>query len=463
MESLDKILSVGGIFYSFAGADEVFLWVVAVVLCSMFAVYAMRRDGIITVSTYPIYLVFFSNIVMLPFNRSPLNILSLGADAYARYPLYLGKAFILSVLGVVVLIAGYIYFSNKGRGLPGFFIVTNSVKNFWLRQDVVLVLASLSMFLASVMAVLGVPFFKGRNFAMRYPELRPLIMLHANLSSLAIMLSLMRLFISRSTVNWMTFSLALVSTMSIGTRGALLSPVLMLIATIYTWGRYCRPRHALFLIAVVPVFVVLISAIGELRSKQTEKAVPVATTSTTAAAGVALSFLYGNDFSDLRDFSWILSGWDGEFFYGKTELSGMASFIPSAFLPARREWALGPKTLEMVGLGFFKDVHPGLRPTFVGEAYLNFGFVGLVVMALAYGAVLGRISTELRAARRGEKSNFVAIATTSYIYMDMFSGFLISAGFFDFYINAVLVVFGTLCVAVSRRDGSQPKANMAGG
>ena len=54
--------------------------------------------------------------------------------------------------------------------------------------------------------------------------------------------------------------------------------------------------------------------------------------------------LYGNTFSDLRDFAWVLTGFNDSFLYGKTYLSALLGFIPSSLFEYRVIYGIGDIT-----------------------------------------------------------------------------------------------------------------------
>ncbi len=96
--------------------------------------------------------------------------------------------------------------------------------------------------------------------------------------------------------------------------------------------------------------------------------------------------LNGNTFSDLRDGAFILMGmhnkFPGQFFWGKTYLAGLISFIPSGLSAFRRNWSFGRVTTMRL---FNMSNHFGLRGGLGMEGYLNFGFPGVALAALIAG------------------------------------------------------------------------------
>ena len=84
--------------------------------------------------------------------------------------------------------------------------------------------------------------------------------------------------------------------------------------------------------------------------------------------------------------------YDVPFVWGKTYLSALLSFVPSSVFPFRETYGFGRYSLEILYLGDDSPIAPtygGLRPTFVGEAYLNGGIIGVILFGLVLGICLG--------------------------------------------------------------------------
>jgi len=101
----------------------------------------------------------------------------------------------------------------------------------------------------------------------------------------------------------------------------------------------------------------------------------------------------GNNVIDLRDGAWVLGSWDFEPLLGKTYLGGLVAMAPSGLFPKKHDWHMGLTAVRIVGMD--DQSHFGLRVTFFGEAFLNFGWAGVVGMAAIMGTLWG---TLLRAA-----------------------------------------------------------------
>ena len=91
----------------------------------------------------------------------------------------------------------------------------------------------------------------------------------------------------------------------------------------------------------------------------------------------SLSEVYmGNNVIDLRDGAWVMGHWDFQPLLGQTYLGGLTAMAPSALFPKKHDWHLGLTAVRMVGMD--PATHFGLRITFFGEAFLNFGWAGVL-------------------------------------------------------------------------------------
>jgi len=117
------------------------------------------------------------------------------------------------------------------------------------------------------------------------------------------------------------------------------------------------------------------------------------------ASSLSEAFL-GDNLIDVRDASWVFSKWDYEPLLGRTYLGGLTAMLPSGIFPMKKEWHLGLTAIRIVG--WDPDEHFGLRITFFGEAFLNFGPAGVVGLALILGCLFGTLlrTLHLAAAKR---------------------------------------------------------------
>ncbi|AQG81315.1 O-antigen polymerase [Spirosoma montaniterrae] len=144
---------------------------------------------------------------------------------------------------------------------------------------------------------------------------------------------------------------------------------------------------------------------------------------------------YGNTFSDLRDFSWVLGNWDGELYWGLSYFAAFMSFIPSSIYPIREAYGIGRITVKAAGLDTV--THPGLRMGIFGEMYINFGIIGVIIFGFLWGYVLRRLSV---LTKKYASNGDVIKASSVILYSSFVSYLTVSAGFWNFYISTFLLI-----------------------
>lgn len=104
----------------------------------------------------------------------------------------------------------------------------------------------------------------------------------------------------------------------------------------------------------------------------------------------------GNNIIDLRDAAWVIGSWDFQPLEGQTYLGGLVSLVPSAIFPKKHDWHLGLTCIRIVGWG--EEDHFGVRITYFGESFLNFGWAGVVGLAIVMGTLYGTLLRALHLA-----------------------------------------------------------------
>jgi oligosaccharide repeat unit polymerase len=130
----------------------------------------------------------------------------------------------------------------------------------------------------------------------------------------------------------------------------------------------------------------------------------------------------GSDLAEVRDLGWVLLK-QNEPYYGLTFIAGLVP-IPSFASDFTQTYHLRTVTLNAIGFPL-TAAHGGLRITYSGEWYLNFGWPGVVIGGLLYGWMCSRFSRlfhRLRAASQlypvGAYMVACAWATVSFmVYM----------------------------------------------
>ena len=85
-------------------------------------------------------------------------------------------------------------------------------------------------------------------------------------------------------------------------------------------------------------------------------------------ASFAVLFLFGNNFSDLRDFAWVYSAWDHVFWVGKTYLAALLAFVPRFASEFRDTWGLEKRRPRPSALT--RKCIPGCAPECMARDFL---------------------------------------------------------------------------------------------
>lgn len=157
------------------------------------------------------------------------------------------------------------------------------------------------------------------------------------------------------------------------------------------------------------------------------------------------SLLFGNNFSDLRDFAWILTYWDNTYLLGKTYLAAFISFIPSSISEFRQVYSLAAYTNNF--LGFDSRLHPGLRPVIFGESFLNFGVIGIIILGVIGGYITKFVDLQIKASLEEYPNNYVKAYSKTFLHIVILR-FYLTGGFWLLYFYIFLLLFFNLLKGV---------------
>ena len=369
----------------------------------------------------------FPMFIMSLFAYDMRNTIFIGNASVYLQP-YLGEAFGATALGAVIV----------------FFVSSNLVlKNFplklpWLRKQAELfselvrqpsitifhgcaAIVGVAAVEAYLIAHFGASAFDLKTSALGAEDIRPLsnffVMSYGPIAMYALLVCWLK-FRVRSAVIVALLLIALESVS--GARGAMLGPVFT-IGLVWAGRRKGQVKTSSMLIAVALLGTTVI-AVEAAKGKSGD---------VTATDRI----LYGNDFSDVRDFAHILSKWDRHKLYGKTYVAGLLGFIPRTLMPFRQQYAFATYFNEVVG--FKKDSHGGLRPGPFGEAYLNFGIPGVVVMGVIQGLIFGFLRSRLDRLRELQVYDMrVLVSQTAALYV--LEAITVTSAVWTFYVFVVV-------------------------
>lgn len=428
------------------------LWALSVIVVVWWLFRQLVRRRLVTLLSNAIIFGFFLPVILqYPFVFSAINGLTIGAENYLHYRTEVDSAFLITMAGLLAFLAGYVTTGRGGSDFLPMTLVWSSLR-VWT-QSVFLQLSSIFILvLFALLFSLGMLGPEGaRNIAQTLPALRPIYNVTHVLLPLTIAIGL---FVGTQRHRRFILALAVLNVglaVLTGARAVAFGGLLLVVMTFLIHASLLRrlsvPR-ALMLIPVALGLLTLAVYLGDVREGQYNLFRTIAT--------LGIKFFYGNNFSDLRDFAWVKSYWDGEYFLGRTQLAGFLAFIPSAISSFRAEWNWGVVTTSLAGLD--PTITPGLRAGVFGEMYFNFGLAGVLLAGFVNGYFLRRVHNACLAAARTLPPYEARLKIAAgLVAANLFGGLLNTAGFYGIYVT--IIVLGSLLildelVRATRRSGA---------
>ena len=320
---------------------------------------------------------------MLPFARSPLNVLALGPALTVHMLPWVDTAYLISAFGYTfVLLGGQLWRLKLGAGVRRMSLhllaqPARLVMVMFRSRRLVLVVG-LANFLA--MAALVAYYFKVSGFGFNLrglmlvePALRPVANFTGFIALQVGAIAITRAVLYRERSMLLLFVMLATASIFYGSRSMITG---MISSLVLVWMIKLRHRLRLWAVAL-SLYGVLIFAF------MMDAARAGSFSLGRVLGNLGINIAFGNTFSDTRDFAIILSFWNGQFFHGLTYLAALMAFIPRFLSPFRDKWAIGVVTATMAG--FSPTEHPGLRIGSFGEAYMNFGLIGVALTGLFIG------------------------------------------------------------------------------
>jgi oligosaccharide repeat unit polymerase len=379
-------------------------------------------------------------LLIYPFAGSYLNAFATGGAQYAISRL-VDVAFVITIIGYVSTYSGF-YYHDLSKDKSFLYLIVNRATEFCSRQLYCAVYHSTSLYpLALVGLLLSITFlaiafsrfgmtFDLREEALGDPLMQPFfnLVLQSYIPTVSTFVFVRYLQFKEKSMLILLMIFTMAAILS-GSRTALILPFYtgILIYLIAQRRQFSILKYAgLSLLTLAVLFY-----LGDLRAGSTSIS--------SSLMNFGYNIAYGNNFSDIRDFAWILSYWKHEYLLGKSYLAALLSFVPRSLSDFREVWSISVYTNSLVG--FDPAEHAGLRPGKFGEPYLNFGLYGVVTIGFLGGYILRFIDVKIKAAVRSKTSNFIKMYSYTFLSILVFQLY-ITASFWTFYVFILIVAAG---------------------
>ena len=409
------------------------VWASLLGLILSFIVYTYIRYGY-RVYMMPLVFWFLAPVIFFPFGFDAKNFFSVG-EYYSSITGSLHKAWFLYALAAVCFFVGiFISMSHRSKGAAGktASAVQRAVETT-IANDVILVsltTACVCMFLFLVSK--GLRYGSGINLAFDSPEIRPIANISNALVSIVLMINYLSFAAKKSILRAVLCGLVTIIAFANGQRGLALIPI---VYVFIIWMASHRRRNIILPVLLAIVAIIAADSMAKARVKIQDRG--------GVHFDVVDSYKYGNNFSDIRDFAWIIQGWKGDLLLGKTYLSGYTPFIPSYISDFRTRWGWGRWSSSTAGLNPRK--HGGLRGGLFSEAYFNFGLIPMALIAFGTGIFYGSVAkAENYFYSVGALYSRYAAGVTSFAMTSILFNVVFSGGFFIALIYAAVILAGLI-------------------
>lgn len=378
--------------------------------------------------------------IIYPFAASDFNVISTGSSILLIQE-YVDEAYVVSTIGYIFTYVGF-YFLNTNSSKEIIYRLTSKLSLFFekivntiIRDKYIMIILSSFLVIFTVIGLIYAISFFGLTFNLRsafYADESILksffnlwTALFTNISGFILIRYLYKKEFFFIVIYIFTSLFAIFS----GTRSTIIFPFLNSFLFYLISRKLHLNLRQLFLTGAISLF--LIFALERLRRED----------SSANSITFIYSFFYGNSFSDVRDFAWILAYWDGNTLDGKSYLSAFMSFIPRSLSDFRSVYAFGVYTDNMIG--FDPATHPGLRPGRFGEIYLNFGILGVILLGFIGGYVMRLADLKVKKISNLDPNNYVSMFSATFLTF-LISQFYITAGFWALYVLVVIFITSLL-------------------
>jgi oligosaccharide repeat unit polymerase len=400
------------------------------------------------------YLIPF--IILYPFASSDFNYISIGNKIFAIQN-SVNTAYLITLVGYLSTYIGLYYhdfFYKKGLMYNTVSKLNSFLSRFMyfsIKSNISFrILYFTSLFLISIVIInivgkYGIN-FNFRSYALADHSIRPLFnFVVITLVPIIITISIIRFYDNRNKYT-VIGAIILISTMIMsGSRTAIFWPILNAIIIFLISKK--RNISLILLSLFAFLFLSLVIYLGELRFGNISYI--------DSLSSFFSKVFYGNNFSDLRDFAWILTYWDKQFIYGKSYIAAFLSFIPRSISDFREAWAISVYTSNLVGLD--PNIHAGLRPGKFGEVYLNFGIPGVIILGFITGYILRFTDIAVKKELKNTINiNYTKLYSLTTLYL-LISNFYITSSFWKFYILIFIIIIGYFIQHILKRTRKEPK------
>lgn len=345
-----------------------------------------KRKYILSIFNINVYIFAFSLLFSSYFQFSKEAWRFLGVTDPSKYYLYLNKSILINCIGFIIFIitmfiSEFDLIKNK-RKIKSFDLIYNSLNNINKKYICTISIIIMITWIILILIAGQIPLFGDRLVFNKdhLRILRPIYLLINYMISIVGSYFSYKFIINKNKSDALFAVLSVIILLLTGNRG----PVMFLILNIFivfVYYNFSVKKATNFIILSVITVLILGVSMSFIRNKSFN--------TDTLVNDIKVEILYGNTFSDIRDGAFVLKGYDNKFdgyLYGKNYFADIISIIPSSISNYRETWSYGSFSTKTL---FNMEDHYGLRGGWFLEPYINFGYIGIIIIALVTGRIFG--------------------------------------------------------------------------
>lgn len=416
--------------------SNILFGICVLLICIYFTLKIKKKRPLLSPQMFSMYLYIFTLFIMpFVFFNNDKAWFTIGIYNAQSMTKYLIKCLDINFLGFIIFIIFKMYFEF---GKKNYLINKVESKKFHISPLVIKCLMAICCVIYLFICykyVGGLPLFKGRTFYFNsgmisaiYQTVVEVIFINGLFFGLSVVKN------KKNVFNWAWFLLSVGLLLSTGTRGTVITSLILPVFLVYIYKRMYNSKHKIkfvFKTLVFAIFLILFGlSISNIRNGES-----------SSLSDSIEQLLYGNTFSDIRDGAKILYGIENKnvgFLFGRTWIAALLSFIPSSFSRFRYTWSFGRFTTEYL---FDMVGHAGYRGGWSMEGYLNFGILGIIFTAILQGYFSGICENWFNGKTEKRMKNIENEYLLICLITSFASLFNVSSSFFNFYVNLIYIVF----------------------
>lgn len=427
---------------------KVMFIITALIFCIYVGYKFLKRKYLLSIFNMNFYIFTFALLVASwgQFTKEAWGFL--GVDDPVRFYPYLDKIILINCIGFLVYISvAFVvefdhYKINKVNFEDKFTTIASQINEKYIS-----IILWLSIIGWIIMIIIGgeIPLF-GNRMLFNVPELRiirPFYLILNYIISIASAYFSFNYILTKNRAILPNFIVGVIIILLTANRG----PVMFLLLNMFIVWIYLKNNikkaNKLIVIAVL-ISLVLGVSLSFVRAREFNF--------NGLIEKIKVEIIYGNTFSDIRDGAYVLKGYQDKyegFLLGKNYAADIISFIPSSISEFRAKWSYGSFSTDTL---FGMKDHYGLRGGWFLEPYINFGYLGVIIIAIINGFALGvveKIFWKCIICEKNKKFDKIQIIATFFMFIT--SVLMISSAFNSFYAYVAIVILYLLIDYLFRR------------